>query len=351
MAWHHRAMQPHPPNPARPALRLLRRLCAAVALGLLAALPAGATCTGQNLIAQLPAPDAAALEAATAAQPFARGNLWRATRAGQDITLAGTYHLPDPRHAAMLNAVDPALRRARLLLVEAGPEQEAALKRDMAARPGLLFLTEGPSLMQRLSPADWQALAAAMEKRRVPAIMAAKMRPWYVAMALALPPCDLDGATTGKGLDHQILDRATALGLPHRALEPHDTLFRIFDQIPEADQIAMIRATLLLEDRIADYAVTTADAYFAAESRKLWEYTRITSGTLPGYTPATADAEYARLEAALMTARNRAWIPVLEQAAAQGPVVAAFGALHLSGTGGVLALLQARGWQITRLDG
>ena len=51
-----------------------------------------------------------------------------------------------------------------------------------------------------------------------------------------------------------------------------------------------------------------------------------------------------------MTERNRAWIPVIEAAAPKGPVVAAFGALHLSGTDGVLALARARGFTLERLD-
>jgi uncharacterized protein YbaP (TraB family) len=55
------------------------------------------------------------------------------------------------------------------------------------------------------------------------------------------------------------------------------------------------------------------------------------------------------MEDALMVQRNQAWIPVLTRAAADGPVLAAFGALHLSGDQGVLALLQAEGFTLERL--
>lgn len=50
-----------------------------------------------------------------------------------------------------------------------------------------------------------------------------------------------------------------------------------------------------------------------------------------------------------MFRRNRAWIPVIEAAAGEGPVFAALGALHLSGADGVLALLQRKGFAIERL--
>jgi uncharacterized protein YbaP (TraB family) len=73
------------------------------------------------------------------------------------------------------------------------------------------------------------------------------------------------------------------------------------------------------------------------------------SRSLPGYTPERIDAEFARMEELLMAARNRAWIPVLTDAAAAGPVFAAFGALHLSGEDGVLNLLQAEGFTLEEL--
>jgi uncharacterized protein YbaP (TraB family) len=113
--------------------------------------------------------------------------------------------------------------------------------------------------------------------------------------------------------------------------------------------IAMIDSTLALEDRAEDYAATLADSYFAGESRLIWEFLRDESHALPGYTPERIDAEFARMEELLMSARNRAWIPVLTEAASQGPVFAAFGALHLSGNEGVLALLQNEGFEIEPL--
>lgn len=340
-----------PLAPAR-LVACCRRAARTVATALiLVATPlvAGAKCSGINLLSQMPATETAALEAATAAQPYARGNLWRASKAGQSLHIIGTYHLADARHAPIMARLAPILAAAPVLLVEAGPEEERALKRDIAADPGLLFLTEGPSLKQQLSPEDWQMLSAAMARRNMPAMMAAKMRPWYLAVTLAIPPCGMPEMTTGSGLDHQLIAQAQAQDIPIRALEPHTTLFRLFDTIPQEDQLGLIRTTLLMEDRITDYSVTLADSYFAGESRLMWEYMRLESAKIPGYSPEKADAEYARLEAALMSSRNRAWIERLEQAAAEGPALAAVGALHLSGEAGVLQLLADRGWQIEAL--
>ena len=330
--------------------RIVCRFWVALAWLWLTGLPAFAECSGMNLADALPSDQAAALDAAVAAQPFPQGNFWRAEKDGRRLWVIGTYHYDDPRHAPAMAAVRALLPQVNRLLVEAGPEEKRALMRAMAERPELLYYTEGASLMQRLSAEEWDALTTAMKSRNLPPVMVAKLRPWYVSTLLATPACQMEGMSADNGLDAQIIDAAETAGLPITALEPYDTIFKLFDQMPEADQLDMIRTTLHLEAQAADHAVTLGDLYFRGEARRLWEFTRMMTATLPGYDTARADAEFARMEDLLMTRRNRDWIPVLEGAAAEGDTLAAFGALHLPGQTGVLNLLAARGWQIARLD-
>jgi uncharacterized protein len=56
------------------------------------------------------------------------------------------------------------------------------------------------------------------------------------------------------------------------------------------------------------------------------------------------------MEKALLTGRNRAWMKVILPAAAGHQIVVAAGAAHLSGPDGVLTLLAADGWRMTRQD-
>src|SRR5690606_37668953 len=114
--------------------------------------------------------------------------------------------------------------------------------------------------------------------------------------------------------------------------------------------IAMIEASLAMEGQSEDMAVTMADLYFEADSRMIWELNRIFAYKQPGYTKEQVDAEMAVMEDVMMIRRNRAWIPVMEAAAQKGPLVVAFGALHLSGDEGVLNLLAENGWKISELD-
>lgn len=323
---------------------------AALALTFLALPQEGAArCAGKNLLADLPAADSAELAAATAAQPYAQGNLWRASKGDRRVYLLGTYHMPDARHAATVAEVTPLLAGVDTLLVEAGPEEERALKREISSNPGLLFLTEGPSLLERFGPEEWAGVAAALEARKMPAFMAAKMRPWYLATMLGIAPCDMAEAQAGRGLDHLVMEQAAETGVPVRALEPFTTLFAIFDELSMEEQLDMLRATLQMEPQIADFATTMADGYFAGDTRRIWEYMRLSSHDAPGYTPEKAEAEFARMEDILMTRRNKAWIPVIEETSATGPTFAAFGALHLAGKTGVLNLLAEQGWTVERI--
>lgn len=322
-------------------------------LALLAALLlpvcAQARCAGANLLDALPPAELAALHAAAQAVPYASGNFWRATRGLQTVHIIGTYHFEDPRHEAAFAAATPALASATTLLVEAGPAEAAALDERVAREPGVMTITDGPTLPELLPEAEWQALSAAMRARGMPGFMAAKIQPWFLSMMLGIAPCDMARMETGRGLDQMLIDAALAREIPVKALEPYDTLFTLFDGMSQADQLAMIRSALAMEPQAEDLSVTLADSYFAEESRLIWEFTKLLTRNAPGMDPAQAARDIALMESALITDRNRAWIPVILAAAEKGPVVAAFGALHLAGDQGVLNLLAQEGFTLDRL--
>jgi uncharacterized protein len=325
---------------------LLRMM--ALPLALIAA-PAGAGCFGLNMLDTMPKAERQAIEDAAHAVPYPIGNVWSASKGEAKLTVVGTYHLNDDRHAAVVAALAPLVTASSGLLVEGGPEEQKAMLKHMADNPSLMTITEGPTLIEALPEDLWQDLSAAMAERGIPGFMAAKFQPWYISVMLAIPPCAVGEMAKPNGLDQQLIDTALAAKVPIKALEPFDTLFTLFEELTPAEQIAMIEQSLAMEPVIVDYSITMADAYFDGESRVIWELTRHTSYQLEGYTRERVDAELARMEDILMVQRNRAWIPVIEEAASAGPLVVAFGALHLSGEDGVLNLLAKSGWTIEPL--
>lgn len=328
-------------------------LRAAIALLCLLILPqpALARCEGRNLLDALPPAERAEIETAIDAVPFGRGNRWVARRGDSVIHIVGTYHLDDPRHDPVARRLAPLVPGMTTVLVEAGPEEEARLKADMARDASLMFVTDGPTLPERLSEDDWQLLSSAMQARGIPAFLVSKMQPWYVSMLLGIPSCAMQEMTAGtvKGLDGRIIDMAASAGVPIRALEPHDTIFRLFAQMDDTEELEMLRVTLALDAQAEDYARTLADTYFAENVRAAWELGKRAVRSVTGDPRERVEEDFARMEEILMNRRNRAWIDVIETAASEGPTLAAFGALHLSGDQGVLNLLALRGWQIERV--
>ncbi|WP_136682426.1 TraB/GumN family protein [Falsirhodobacter xinxiangensis] len=320
----------------------------ALLLSLALATPAFAECNGRNLIDTLPGERRAELDAAVAAQPFASGNRWLAVRGDERLTIVGTYHMNDPRLDVEAAALQATVADAATVLVEAGPDEEAQLLKHMGENPALVTITDGPTIPEQLSEEDWSALGAAVSARGIPPFMAAKFQPWYLSMMLSIPPCQ-SGADATFGFDKRIIALAKRAGTPIAALEPWDTVLGLFAEMPPEEQLDMIRMTLPMEKQSADYAVTLADSYFAGDARQMWEFMRLSAADMPGYDTARADAEFAQMEHVLMVERNRAWIPVIEAAAEHGPVLAAFGALHLAGHDGVLNLLRERGFEISPL--
>jgi hypothetical protein len=330
---------------------MIRFLSAVLALGLLLPGPAAAACAGQNMLDAMDPAKRAEVIAAAEAVPFASGNFWRATRGDEVITIAGTYHFDDLRHFPTIEALAPLITTATTVLVEAGPEEEAALMDRLAKDPSTMIITEGPLLNAILPPEVWTPLSEAMSARGIPTFMTAKFQPWYVLTMLSLPPCVMLQMTEEpKGLDGLVIDTALAAGVPVRGLEPYDTLFKIFDQLSPEDLVELLVSTLAIEPQSEDYFTTLVDSYFVGESRLAWELMRFISYDMPGYTRDEIDAEFARMEEILSSSRNRAWIPILTEVAAEGPVFTAFGALHLSGEDGVLNLLQREGFTLEKLD-
>jgi len=238
---------------------------------------------------------------------------------------------------------------ASALLVEAGPAEQAALWADIARNPDRVANANGPALRDALSEADWVRLSAALRSRGIAPVFAARMQPWYLSSLLAIPPCQYADTTKEMGLDRRLMALAATRALPIIALEPYDTVFAIFDSFTASDQIRMLVQTLDAAAVDDDMAITLSDSYFSGQNRLFWEYTRLQLMILSGATPAEADQQIAMLEEVMITRRNRAWMPVITAAAAKGPVVVAFGALHLAGQEGVLNLLAADGWRVLAL--
>ena len=327
-------------------MRVLLSLCLSVF-----ATAAVAVCEGNDYFARLSLADRAQIDAAVAETPFPRGLVWEATRGDDNLTVVGTIHIHDPRLSRIMDRVADRVSAAELLLVEAGPEEEAAMTRALSTQPDLILITEGPTLPEQLDPDVWERLVAAAEARSIPGFMLAKFQPWYVALTLSIPSCALQDIAGGmRGLDHLLIETANHAGVPVQAVEPWDTLFSVMRSGTPEEQIEALQLSLLDPALQSDMYVGMLNAYFDEEIAAIWEGSRVAAKEADTLDPARAAALFEETEKLILTDRNLAWMPVIEDAAdAHDTIVLAVGAAHLPGEQGVLNLLAAAGWVITPL--
>ncbi|QQA42344.1 TraB/GumN family protein [Pelagovum pacificum] len=329
----------------------MRQTFAALALAGLTAGAADAQCGGTSLFDTLTAEEAAYLTDAAAKTPHANGLYWSAQDGDTTAIIVGTIHVADPRLDPMIAAIGPLVSEVDELYLEATPVEENEMEQALIADPGQLLITEGPTLPEMLDEETWQTLAAAASARQVPPFMASQMKPWYLSMALGTPSCMIELLASGeRGLDHMLMAEAEAAGTPMRALEPWNTLIRLFDESPIDVQLDLLRFSTVPDDLAEQSMVAMMDGYFEGRTAEIWELSAIVSKRLNQGDDAEAKAIFDLYETELLETRNRNWVDVLEKAG-PGNIMVAVGAGHLPGDTGLLRLLEQAGWTVEPYEG
>ena len=315
-------------------------------------LPAAAACDGTSYLDQISDAQRTQLDTSVANMPYAEGLVWEATKGADTITVVGTMHIYDPRLEALRAKLADTITTADLVMLEATPEEEAKLQDLIVTDPGRLFIVDGPTLPELLDEETWNLIADAAQQRSIPPFMAAKMQPWYLSLTLAIPTCAMTDMVAGvRGLDQMIIQDAEAAGVPLQAVEPFTTLFDVFNGDSIEEQVDMLRVNMLAPELQQQMFVAMLDRYFAEDVGRLWELSRVAMSDVPGFDPDEGAAMFEEMQDALLTTRNKNWIPViLEAAQANDDIVLAVGAAHLIGESGVLRLLENDGWSLSRIE-
>ncbi|MBR9653173.1 TraB/GumN family protein [Thalassovita aquimarina] len=318
------------------------------------AYPLHAACDGESGFWSLPGEQQRALQQRADRVPFPEGILWQVEKNGVTSHIIGTMHLYDPRHADTLARLNPLLDRADQVFLEATGEQEAEFQRYLTANPDLILLTEGPSLIDLLGEDSWKRLQPQLKSRGIPGFVAAKYRPWFLGMNLAIPTCAIrDLKQKKKGLDRMVEIAAQERNLTIRSLDDVKAVFRLLAGDPLEKQVEELKWSLQFEltDAISGGSDLT-DHYFRGQTQLGWEYLSAKAINHYGAKPEDRDKIVSLLNEMmekLIVGRNHGWAETLSVELAQTDSFVAIGALHLPGENGVLALLERHGFTITRL--
>lgn len=331
---------------------MFKRVVACLAPFLFAPGMALAACNGHDLRTDLSPEEQRQIATRVAQIPFAEGNHWIARNETRTIHLIGTVHIASAQLEPLVQTLTPVIRTSDVLLLESTPGEISAMQVHLSKNPQLTFITSGPTLIDRLPAGDWNILAEKAHEAGIPTWMAAKMRPWFLATALSLPPCLRSDPDTEDGLDKRLARVAKAADIPMGSLEDPLDVIRMLDSDPLDEQLRQMRPYIALigggEDGENGIATMLA-AYFDERVAEYLEITRSEFMTGSAVPKAQAEAIWSRFMDRLLKKRNTAWLPVIQSHPAQNMVIAV-GALHLPGEYGLLNLLSNQGYSVTRAE-
>jgi uncharacterized protein YbaP (TraB family) len=269
---------------------------------------------------------------ALAAESYERGLLWRVEGKGASPShVFGTVHLADPRVTKLPPAVARELDRARSVSLEVTFESANILA--LASR---MIYTDGRDLQSVAGAELFGKAAAITEGLGLPEPLLRMFKPWAVALVLSAPPQD-----PANVLDFVLARRAQEKGKPVHELEGMEEQIAVLEGFPEADQVALLRHAVENRARLQDWIGRIVEAYLARDLAAMQRISEESSGGDQRVNEVFADR--------LLNQRNERMVERMEARFAEGGAFIAVGALHLYGSRGVPALLEQKGYRITRI--
>jgi uncharacterized protein YbaP (TraB family) len=312
----------------------LLRLAARAVLGLAVGLLVG--CAGGGSPAPTPAPTQAPA-AAPAPAPVTWGRdgdlavgplLWQVeSRDGRPLFLFGTLHTETG--ASVRQEVWARFRASRTVALET--DITAFTGRAMMAKA---LLPPGESLDTLVGNEAWPRLRDHL-KSAIPEAALVRLRPWFVVSFVLMQASGLKPGDDP--MDLALMKAGRDAGKTLRFLETPDDQIDLVARTFDGKAVAALAMRLEALPGVLQRVTSTYRA-----------------GDVRGLEAVLVDRE-ARLALGddqvrgLLGARNERWLPLVEQLVAEGGAFVAVGAGHLPGPDGLVALLRARGYQVTRV--
>jgi uncharacterized protein YbaP (TraB family) len=279
--------------------------------------------------------------------PNSTGLFWKIEKEGTAPSwLLGTIHIADPEITTFRPAIAEALAASDALaleLAEIGEEGNIALANKIAP---LAQLPAGESFDSAFTKEQKATLGKMTAAVGIPYFLARKMKPWFLVISLAMPPCVQAAALRGEpGVDEKLKQEAVAAGKRTVGLETIDeqlVALAALDKSIEAS--ALVEIAKLGPETVANMFATLVETYL--QERPSLDL--VLTLNMPEFKESAT--MYRAIEGGLVRARNLRMrdrlLPVLED----GNAFVGVGALHLPGTDGLIELLRASGYTVTRVE-
>jgi len=276
-------------------------------------------------------------------EPAARGNplfAWQVEGPRGRLVIAGSVHMGKANGPKIDASLWRAFEESDSLVVEFDVLSMDPVEAQVAML-AMGTLPEGTTLQSLVTPEAWRVFVERLGGASPLANSFSNMKPVLALTTVETFEAMANGYAPEYGIDQQFLLRAHERGLPVHSLESPELQSELIYGMDLDDQILLFNEAMLDGDREADPIDALVQAFSAGDSQAMLKEVENESG----HSKASQ-----RLTQRILYDRNQTWVEQfdlwLNEEEARFVVV---GAAHLVGPKGVIALLQARGFQARQL--
>ena len=325
----------------------------ASAMPLTAAHAQSTGCDGKNLLDEIKAKDAPAFARIRAAADSSKNGktlLWKIENEEfpdrPASYLFGTLHVSDERLHKLSPATQDALNftsRIAMEVDDASPEraQEALVVMRTAVLPGANAKLETLLAKPEAVRANMMLARSGLPKELQP-----RVKPWVAMMLTSMSDCERQRQKQGKlTLDAELARQAEDRGVGAFGLESTEMQFSAFAEVPDAEQISLLKASLAAHDRVDDMTEALVQLYLAHDLGALWPLHEEFGKSHGADAQALESFRQSVIDGRNLRMRDRTLMHL-----ATGGVFIAVGAMHLPGDKGMVELLKGAGFKLTAVE-
>jgi len=252
--------------------------------------------------------------------------------------ILGTMHVSDPRVLDVGDATLRALDQSDTAVFEI-----IADDRVMQALATSMMYSDGRDLESVLGPDLFEAAVGAAQPYGLTPSIVRLMKPWALLTVLSVPTEESFRQAKGNpALDLWLQAQALDDGKALVGLETLEEQLAVFEETPEADQIALLRAVVENKTEIDEQFETMLNHYLNRDLAGLFAIASDQSGV--------GGDVVERFNQRIMIDRNDIMSERLLPMVAEGGHFIAVGAAHLPGENGILNQMRARGFTVTAIE-
>jgi uncharacterized protein YbaP (TraB family) len=263
----------------------------------------------------------------------AQSPVWALRGAHNTVYLAGSVHLLKTGETSLPPAFDHAYTSSKALVMEVDVDElDSPAAQSLVLEKGMA--QEGSTLRASIGEARYARVAAEAAHLGLPIAGLEQFQPWAIALTLTQLEYVQLGFDPEEGVEKQLGRRAHLDGKKIQGLETLEEQINILAGLSASDQAHFLDLTVTeLKDADRDTRAILA-AWRSGDGAKLAALMSEDYQSFPS------------LYNALVTDRNRRWLPQIEQLLkADQDYLVIVGALHLVGEGGLLQLARAQGFE------